>query len=377
MRSLAVACAVALVGFSLPASARADIGPRWWGDRPAEPQGLQEVDITHQDLTIDLRPLAAVQSAHVEAVYRLHNPGAARKLDLVFVSGVQGVTDFQVRLGDRLLESRPLPRKRWHGQELPKSWQPPPPKLGIDGEAYFMGNQISTEVELLEFSVELPPGASTLSARYRARAWGSAEPSSTESNGSYPTVTWQFPYVLAPAREWKSFGGLDVTVYVPEGWQSASVPALHREGSVLHGNFGNVPADTLMLAARAPVGPELGRATNLFLGLYALIVVAGGILCWGGGRLLGRFLANHPAGSKFRPLSVGGPALLSLLWGALIIWGLHFTRRGILGSLAGQESPYFFNQDILDLACLAIPQLLIALPGGFLLAWRGVRATRR
>jgi hypothetical protein len=380
MRSLATVCAVALVGFSLPASARADIGPRWWGDRAAEPLGLQGVDITHQDLTIDLRPLEAVQPAHVETVYRLHNSGAARKLDLVFVSGVKGVTDFQVRLGDRLLESRPVPRKQleWHGQELPKSWQPPPPKLGIDGDAFFMGDVIATEAELLEFSVELPPGPSTLSARYRARAWGAAEPRSAEGRYEpYPTVTWQFPYVLAPAREWKSFGGLDVTVYVPEGWQSASAPALHPEGSVLHGNFRDVPADTLMLAARAPVGPELRRATYLYLGLDALIVVAGGVLCWGCGRLFGRFLANHPDDPISRPLSVGGPALLALLWGALIIGGLHFTWRGILGSLAGQESPYYFREDLLGFACLAFPQLLIALPGGFLLAWRSVRTTSR
>jgi hypothetical protein len=365
MRSLATVWAVALVGFSLPASARADIGPRWWGDRPAEPQGLKWVDITHQDLTIDLRPLAAVQPAHVEAVYHLRNRGAPRKLDLVFVSGVAGVTDFQVRLGDRLLESRSVPPMNKHS--LPKSWQPPLPNLGIDGEAYFMGNHYGRpEVELLEFSVELPPGASTLSARYRARAWGSAEP-------RLATVTWQFPYVLAPAREWKSFGGLDVTVYLPEGWQSASAPALQREGSVLHGNFGDVPADTLMLAARAPEGPELLRATYLYLGLDVLIVVAGGVLCWGGGRLLGRFLAKHP---KARPLSVGGPALLALLWGALIIWGLHFTRWGIIGSLAGQESPYFSPLHT-PIVCLAIPLLLIVLPVGFLLAWRGVPTTRR
>jgi hypothetical protein len=377
MRSLVAVGGVLLVGLSLPASVRADIGPRWWGDRPAEPLGLKGVDITHQDLTIDLRPLAAVQPVHVEAVYRLHNPAAARKLDLVFVSGVKGVTDFQVRLDDRLLESRAVPQQvlEWHGKEMPKSWQPPPPRLGIDGEAYFIGEVIATEVELLEFSVELPPGPSTLSARYRARAWGAAEylPDHGGPAKPHPTVTWQFPYVLAPAREWKSFGGLDVTVRLPEGWRSASAPELHREGAVLHGTFSEVPADTLMLAARAPVGPELHRATNLWLGLDAVLVVASGVLCWWGGRLLGRYLAKHRDHPDSRALSVAGPVLLALAWGAVILMGQHVAWRGILGSLAGQESPYYNPEEVLTFAPLACLQLLVALPIGFLIAWWGVR----
>jgi hypothetical protein len=372
MRFLAAVCAVALVGFSLPAGARADIGPRWWGDHAAEPLGLKDVDITHQDLTIDLRPLAAVQPVHVEAVYRLHNPGAARKLDLVFVSGAAGVTDFEVRLDDRLLESRPVPREQLlgKGHELPKSWQPPKQGLGIDHPEWYLWTAVPMEVELLEFSVELPPGLSTLSARYRARAWGTDE--------SYPTVTWQFPYVLAPAREWKDFGGLDVTVYLPDGWQSASEPALDREGAVLRGSFREMPADALMLATRAPVGPELRRAVYLYVGLYALLVVAGGVLCWWVGRLLGQLLADRWDQWAFRSLTVAGPALLALLWVVLIILGAQFAWRGIVASLAGQESPYFRGPDFhFPLACLVFLLALAALPSGFLIAWWSVRTRLR
>jgi hypothetical protein len=377
-RRLAAFGAVVLAGLCLPASARADIGPRWWGDRAAEPQGLKGVDITHQDLTIDLRPLAAVQPVHVEAVYRLHNPGEARKLDLVFVSGVDGVTDFEVRLGDRLLESRPVPRKQshWERDELPKSWQPPPPKLGIEHPAFYMGAIIATEVELLEFSVELPSGLSTLRARYRARAWGAAEPDPVTAK-VYPTVTWQFPYVLAPAREWKSFGGLDVTVYLPEGWQAASDPKLEREGAVLRGKFGDVPADTLMLATRAPVGPELERAEHFYRGLYIAIVVAGGVLCWGGGRLLRIIPAKYRNHPDFFNLSVGGAVLLTLLWAALIFVGAHLTWQGFLGTLAGQESPYYFREDPIPFACSTFPLVLVALPVGFLIAWQSAPTARR
>ncbi len=47
----------------------------WWRDRAAEPPGLNGVDTTHQELTIDPGPLAAVQPPHVEAAYRLRNRG--------------------------------------------------------------------------------------------------------------------------------------------------------------------------------------------------------------------------------------------------------------------------------------------------------------
>jgi hypothetical protein len=379
MHSLAAVCAAALVGFFFPASARADIGPRWWCDHAAEPLGLKGVDITHQDLTIDLRPLAAVRPVQVEAVYRLHNPGPARKLDLVFVSGVAGVSDFQVHLSDRLLESRPVPRQQLEspGEELPKSWQPPMEGIGIDSPAYYMGSLVTRDVEVLEFSVDLPPGPSTLSARYRARAWGTAEPDPAGGRPTpYPTVTWQFPYVLAPAREWGSFGGLDLTVYLPEGWQSASKPALDRDGAVLRGRFDEVPADTVMLAARAPVGPELRRAVYLYVGLYALLVVAGGVFCWWAGRLVGRFLANAWDRADSASLTVGVPALLALFWVASIIVGAHLTWCGIVGSLGGQESPYF-RENALALGCLAFLVTAVALPIGFLIARSSVLSGRR
>src|SRR5205823_5349730 len=132
------------------------------------------------------------------------------------------------------------------------------------------------ELTTLAFAVELPPGRSTLTARYQARACGTDE--------GYPTATWQFPYVLAPAKEWGGFGGLDVVVHVPEGWQASATPPLGRVGDALRGHFEGVPADCLAVAARRPVGPELNRAVRAYGALYAGAVVVGGVLCW----LIGR-----------------------------------------------------------------------------------------
>src|SRR5262245_37355219 len=93
----------------MPATAWANIGPRWWGDHAGEPQGLKDVAIVREELTIDLRPLAAGQPVEVEVTYRLYNNGPRKRLDLLFVSGAPDVSEFEVRLGDRRLESRVVP----------------------------------------------------------------------------------------------------------------------------------------------------------------------------------------------------------------------------------------------------------------------------
>jgi hypothetical protein len=227
MRSSVIAgCGGVLLGFLLPASVWANIGPKWWGDPTAEPQGLKGVAITHEQLTIDLRPLADVEPVKVEAIYQLNNPGPAKKLDLLFITGVAGVSDFEVRLGGRPIESKRLTSEK-NLDKLPPNWKPPEDLPGIDSEQTGSRNRFGlTEKIVLAFSLELPHGSSTLEAHYRARATGESE--------NYPTVTWQFPYVLAPAREWGSFGGLDVTVYLPEAWRSnVTVKQFSARGSGL------------------------------------------------------------------------------------------------------------------------------------------------
>jgi hypothetical protein len=364
----------------VPSMAWANIGPKWWGDRTAEPLGLEGVAIVQEELTIDLRPLTAAQPVEVEAIYHLNNSGSAKKLDLLFITGVSGVSAFEVRLDGRLVESRRVPPEEWfiHKGELPKSWQPPDDMPGIDFEAgrshihHVLQNPI-----LLAFDLELPPGRSTLIARYRARAYGEDE--------DYPTVTWLFPYILAPAREWGSFGGLDVTVYLPDTWQSNSTPALEREGGVLRGSFTTLPADCLALAVREPMGPELQQRLRHTIwwcvALFVLVVMGGGILCWWAGRLLGWFLVQiTPPGTTVRNRAVLWILPFALLmtagWEATILGTRSFAQDSIYGVLARQESPYFHEHFFLP-NCGTCGLNLLVLPAGFLLAWNGARRSRR
>jgi hypothetical protein len=366
--SLISRCSAILLILLLHPPIHANIGPKWWGDRTAEPLGLKDVAITHEKLTIDLRPLADVQPVKVEAIYHLNKAGPARTIELFFLTGVSGVRDFMVRLDDRLLESRELPRKKWPGTEdgLPLSWQPPADMPCIDSDkSHSHIYRRPGEQVVLAFSVELPPGRSILSAHYSAKAYDEDE--------NYPTVTWQFPYILAPAREWGSFGGLDVTVYLPEAWQANSNPTLEREGGVLHGHFETLPADCLALSVRAPMGPELQQkmqqTIHWYIALYAFVVISGSVLCWWTGRLLGWILARMTS-SRSSLWGVPSALLMPVGWAAVILEIRYLAWEGILGVLAGQEAPYFHEDfSLLFLGTLCLIALILLL--GFVLAWGG------
>ena len=64
---------LALVVLMVPIIASANIGPPSSGGRiVAEPTGVIGVEVTHETLTIDLRPLAKNGLAQVVVVYQLH-----------------------------------------------------------------------------------------------------------------------------------------------------------------------------------------------------------------------------------------------------------------------------------------------------------------
>jgi hypothetical protein len=329
------------------------------GDFAAEPQGLKGVVITPEELAFDLRPLASLEPAHVEAVYHLDNPGPARKLDLLFVAAGAGVNGFQVSLNGSPVASREVPLEGQPGQseKLPESWKPPRQFPGIDRTTYPHTTELDSTLTTLAFAVELPPGRSKVAARYRVRACGTDE--------SYPTATWQVPYVLAPAKAWGGFGGLDVVVHLPDGWEASATPALARDGDVLRGHFEGLPADWLAVAARKPVGPELGRAAYGCVALYAAAVAAGGVFCWWVGWWQLGSVARSPAAGGFLGcrLFLAG-ILAALFWVGLVYGACLLATQGVFATLGGQESPYFHEHFFVPL-CGNFLLVVLILPAGY------------
>jgi hypothetical protein len=337
-----------VMGLIMAAPAWANFAPRFWGDVTTEPWGMEEVAIARERLTIDLRPLSESKAVRVEVTYELSNAGPLRNLDLLFASGEVGVSDFEAHLGDKRLNVKILGPKETRGiwERAPRSWKPPIELPGLESEwTYIIFNTWQMDPALVTLSVDLPPGRSTLRVRYRARACGTAE---------RPTVTWQFPYVLAPAREWGSFGGLHVEVYLPDGWLARSTPALDREGDTLHGDFTELPADVILLAAGAPVPHAYYRVRWLSYVLFGITLVGGGVMCWWVGRRRGRARARTVGREASAGAQLLGrvPGIVpALLWGVCIYVLLPGSQVILKLTLRGQENPYFEDAGW-DAACL-------------------------
>jgi hypothetical protein len=320
------------------------------GQIVAEPVGIKDVAITRETLVIDLQPLAKDGLTHVEAIYHLDNHGEEKKLDLLFASGSRGTTNFHVWLDDQSVSSAPA-----RDATLPASWQPPDrtPGIGNEGGLGYLSAPNQRDVTPVGCSVVIPSGPHTLKVQYEAEA-------AYYSISETPTVYRQFAYVLAPARAWAGFGGLDVTIRLPANWRAACTPVLSRTGDTLEGSFTALPADAIALTVQVPEGWAYHVLAYGGRGLFGLAVFGGAAWCFVGGRSKGRLLAlpapDRCARSAW-PRSLG----LAFQWGlAVLSAGLFavFGPNWVLPS--GQLSVYGYGPifaviGVVFLSLLAVP----------------------
>ena len=193
-----------------------------------------------------------------------------------------------------MLDGQPIAAQPVMSVTLPAEWMPPATTPGLDGADLLYLDPPSRLVAAVTavpwhhypssvarfltstyaFTVTIPTSESTLAVHYRA------EPQQYQSGGYFSDLnSYQFAYVLAPARAWDGFGGLDVTVRLPNCWRAASRPGLTRIGDELRGKFDAIPADALALTV-APC--DVARQATIrpcgFLGLILPLGALGIIL---------------------------------------------------------------------------------------------------
>lgn len=261
LHQLTCTLVLALV-LALPSPALANVGAPTYGGTPAgEPGGIIDVAIVHEELAIDLRPLAAADGrVQVAATYHLDNKGSERTLDLMFASGARELDGFRVMLDGEPLVSAPAATT-----SLPASWKAPDSTPLPDGGTLWF--ELREGGAVASFQAHVAPGPHELAIAYAAQA--------VTHHHHEPVLLHQFAYVLAPARSWSAFGGLDVTVLAPSGWTVAVTPAMTRTGDTLKANFAQLPGDAIALTASAPLG-----VYPIVRGAMLVLVVLVGI--WGG-----------------------------------------------------------------------------------------------
>lgn len=325
------------------------------GSRAGEPEGIAVIRIVHEDLVIDLRPLADPGGlVAVVATYQLDNPAGEQQLDLVFATG-SDIAGYRVTL-----DGHPVSFTSPPSVTLSESWHPPATTPMFEGGE--LQYRLPHEETPIGLWLVVPPGRHTLAISYPADA--------VRYHHGDPTVLRQFAYVLSPARTWAGFGGLDVTVHVPPDWRAAVRPAMSREGDTLHASFATVPADAIALTVQAPVGAyrPIAFVTRTLFALFAL----------GGG-----FVVAWRARSCERRSKAGSVSRLVAL-GRGLAWGLAVLTAGILAIVApdlalpeGQADQAGYRQVVafvgvvLASAVATVIGVIVSLVGG-----RRVHATR-
>jgi hypothetical protein len=280
---------VAMGVLLLPDLVQANVGPPSSGGQVvAEPVGIQEVEIRWEVLQIDLRPLADNELAIVVAEYQLENYGPEKTLNLLFASGSAEVSQLKVSLNETPIPSHPAPET-----PLPESWQPPKETPGLHGEppVSYLGYGSQPAVPYA-MTVVIPEGSQKLRVQYRAEA--------AIHKFGQPTLYHQFAYILAPARAWSGFGGMDVKIQLPQDWIVSCNLPLQRTGDALAGRFSELPAEAIALTTQAAVSESYVVANEGLFWLYLLSAVFGLAFCWKRGRLTGRELAKRPSESPPR-----------------------------------------------------------------------------
>jgi hypothetical protein len=263
-----VAALLCTVSGSLVASA--DAAPPWNpGDAIGEPTGaVGKVAITHEDLDFDLRPLARGDPVRVHATYQLRNDAVATSASLVFLAdhALTGRSTFAVSFDGSAVPATPTTLTI-----LPDAWKPPTstPSL-IEGQPGIIPYD-TTPGTAFQFTVAIPPGPHRLSVDYAVLPGRFAFPGQT--------TDWQIAYVLAPARQWETYGDLSVTATLPTGWRARSIPDLPRYGDSLSGHFVDLPSNAMTITASFPRDPYVQSVTDwlpaqwaLFLALLVLTI---------------------------------------------------------------------------------------------------------
>lgn len=241
-------------------------GPWHPGQLLLDVEGVKDIAIVREKLQIDLRPVEQRDAIKITATYIIDHVQPPKDLPLTFITGVESVRAVKCSLN-----GKPLAFTTRQVVNMPESWKPPAETPGFvpEEKQLYSRNITDTQHEWILFTVPLQTGRQSIEVTYEV------EPGAYYS--LYQTAKyWQTAYILAPARTWKSFGGLDVEVLAPANWQVKSNLPLVNQGQQWTASFDSLPADFITLTTQHPNGKQalvFSMMQMLFLfGLMTLLL---------------------------------------------------------------------------------------------------------
>jgi hypothetical protein len=282
------------LSFASPASANMS-APLVEGDLVSEPApSLRNMHIVHEDLTIDLSPLAEPrQPALIRARYRVRNDGPAQTVELFFAA--PGLKTGQVKHQGAPVAAR-VDARALH-------------EIAPNEEALH-----HRATEGLVFAVNFQPGEQVVEVSYAAMP---------DRVPHAEVNSYAIDYLLSPARRWASFGTLALELKIPQGWRVLDLPRALQAGadaSEQRASFQGLPGkspphalatrtlwdlhalpvDTLRMRVAPPSWPYWLSSGVHWLALLAAVSLP--VLA--GRELRRRARAGHPVSLQLRLLSL-------------------------------------------------------------------------
>jgi hypothetical protein len=239
--------------------------PSQGGNSLGEPNGVKNISILHEDLSIDFTNLAdetisfRERNIRVEARYEIDTPINVQNLELVFVIA-SGLKDFKFFLDDVEVKTELIDNSLFNART---TWKIPN-ETPYEGKN-IMYNPYNGNMKSAKFTLNLPKGKHILKATYNAN------PTVNQAHGR--TKAWQFAYSLAPARDWKSFGGLNLQIKIPTDWKFFSNLKLEQNENVLSGKFNEIPADFFATTTQLPEPENYNSVSDFYFNLTVLMLV--------------------------------------------------------------------------------------------------------
>jgi hypothetical protein len=242
---------------------------------------------------------------------------------------------------------------------LPKEWLLPDSVTGnVLDNGSIRREGISAPGNSLRFTLTIPSGEHTIAVRYNA--------SLRHNVARLPVITWYADYILAPAKQWASFGSLHTTVLLPEGWEAESTPGMIRKGDTLSGEWDIIPNNLLSITFHAPVSSVLGFADT---GIPIITLLLCAVLLVRAGMKMGRKFA---AGKITILSALFRACAVTVMVPVILLIVIGFIRSMLLSSLAGAQASSGYDYGVLFGLAMMMP--LIILVSLILIAFAGTAA---
>lgn len=237
------------------------------------------VDVLHEQ--IHIKPDNTFETAQFDIEYHIHAHQSGSQIPLLFYAS-EFRENFNIWLDGKEIQLQAVPDQYERIEETPFSdfsYFFKPPDYDSTQQLFLMNSTAPSERfyvrldDLKFFEVDLDSGNHVIKVSYTANRW---------SDRSDWVKTYSFRYALSPAKYWKSFGTLSITLDGSDSPQPLSTnlgnPTDGNINTVQTLNFDALPGELLMISHK----PEINSTARFFINISpGWIAILFGILATG------------------------------------------------------------------------------------------------